>query len=142
MRIQNILPFENTCFRLRMRVDIKDWVKQCLHYMITYKWRKRGQEVMFLWLVSSSFTILHVDLSIPRHFTDINSNVAIINTTCGMIHFVVVVLAPNETSATLADYSMQHVFSKFSICYLVILDDGSPFKGAFSTICKALNINF
>ena len=110
--------------------------------MLTYKWRKYGQEVMFLWPISSFFTILHVDLWIPRHFIDINSNISLINATCGMIQFVVVVPVPNETSATLADYSMQHVFLKFSICYLVILDDGSPFKGAFSTICKALNINF
>ena len=59
-----------------------------------------------------------------------------------MIQVVVVVPVSNETSATLTDYSMQHVILKFGIYHLVILDDDSPFKDVFSTICKALNINF
>ena len=37
---------------------------------------------------------------------------------------------------------MQHVLLKFGICHLVILDDGSPFKGVFSAMCKALHINY
>ena len=31
----------------RMRTDIKDWVKQFPHCLLTYKWRRRGQEVVF-----------------------------------------------------------------------------------------------
>ena len=37
---------------------------------------------------------------------------------------------------------MQHILLKFGIFHLVILDNGSPFKGFFSTICKALNITY
>ena len=125
----------------RMRTDIKDWIKQCPHCMLTYKWRRRGQEVMFSWPVSSPFAILHADLWVPGHFTDSNGNVALMNVMCDMTQFVVVVPVPDETSATLAEYFMQHVLLKFGICHLLILDDGSPFKGVFTAMCKSLTIN-
>ena len=37
---------------------------------------------------------------------------------------------------------MQHVLLKLGVCHLVILNDGCPFKGVFSIMCKVLNINF
>ena len=46
----------------RIKTVIKDWVKQCPHYMKSYKWRRRSQGFMFSWPVSSPFAILHVDL--------------------------------------------------------------------------------
>ena len=64
---------------------------------------------MFSWPVSSPFAILHADLWVPDHFTDSNGNVALMNVMCDMTQFVVVVPVPDETSATLAEYFMQHV---------------------------------
>ena len=37
---------------------------------------------------------------------------------------------------------MQHILLKFESWHLIILDDGSPFKGVFTTVCKALNIKY
>ena len=80
---------------------------------------------MFSWPVSSPFFfILHADLWMPGHFKDRNGNVALMNVMCDMTQFAVVVRV------------------KFGVCHLVILDDGSPFKGVFSAICKALRINY
>ena len=110
--------------------------------MLTYVWRRRGQEVMFSWPVSSPFAILHADLWMPCHFKDRNGNVALRNAMCDITQFVVVVPVPNEVASTLAEHFMQHVLLKFGICHLVILDDGSPFKGVFSAMCKALHINY
>ena len=31
---------------------------------------------------------------------------------------------------------------KFGVCYLVVLDDGIPFKGAFVAMCKYLDLNY
>ena len=31
---------------------------------------------------------------------------------------------------------------KFCLCYLVIIDDGTPFKGAFVAMCTALDIKY
>ena len=78
----------------------------------------------------------------PGHFTDRNGNVVLMNVMCGMTQFVIAILVPNERGATLTEHFMQHVLLKFGICHLVILDDGNPFKGVFTAICKALNINY
>ena len=51
-------------------------------------------------------------------------------------------LVPNEVASTLDEHFMQHVLLKFGISHIVILDDGSPFKGVFSAMCKALRINY
>ena len=39
-------------------------------------------------------------------------------------------------------FVMQHVFMKLGLCHLVVLDDGSPFKGAFIAMYDALNLNY
>ena len=89
--------------------------------MLTYRWRRREQELMFSWPVSSPFAILHADLWIPGHHSDPNDNMALINTMRDMIQFVVVVPVPDESSATLASYFMQYVLIKLGLCHLVIL---------------------
>ena len=99
--------------------------------MLTYHWRRYGQELMFSWPVSSLFVILHVNIWIPCHHTDPNGYMALMNTICKMSQFVVVIPVPNESSATLASFFMHHVLMKFGICHLVVLDDESPFKKIF-----------
>ena len=78
----------------------------------------------------------------PGHHTDPNGYMALMNTMCDMGQFAVVVPVPNESSATLASFSMQHFLITFGICHLVVLDDGSPFKGFFIAMCDALNLNY
>ena len=85
---------------------------------------------MFSWFISSPFTILHADLWIPGHYTDSNGYMALMNVMCGMSQFVD--LVPGESSTTLASYFMQHVLLKFGLYHLVVLDDGTPFKGVSS----------
>ena len=75
-------------------------------------------------------------------YTDSKGNMALMNVMCNMSKFVVVVPAPNESSATLADHFFQHVLLKFGLCHLVVLDDGNPFKCAFVAMCKALKLNY
>ena len=64
------------------------------------------------------------------------------NDMCDMSQFVVVVPVTNESSATLAENFFQHVRMKFGFCHLVVIDDGTPFKGAFVAICTALDLNY
>ena len=68
------------------------------------------------------------------YFTDSNGN--------DLTQFVIIAPVLNETASTLAEYYMQYVLLKLGVCHLVILDDGSPFKGLFLTICKPLNVNY
>ena len=49
---------------------------------------------------------------------------------------------PDESSATLASYFMQHVLMKVGLCHLVVLDNLTPFKGDYIAICQALNLNY
>lgn len=37
---------------------------------------------------------------------------------------------------------MQRVLMKFGICYLVVLDYGTSFKGDFIATCQSLNLNY
>ena len=76
------------------------------------------------------------------HHADINSYMIFMNTMCDMTQFVVIISVPNEISATLAFYIIQHILMKLGLCRLVLLDDGSPFKGAFIAIYEALNLNY
>ena len=46
----------------KMRSDIHQWIKQCSHGQLTFRWRRRDQELMFSWPVSLPFAIIHVDL--------------------------------------------------------------------------------
>ena len=64
------------------------------------------------------------------------------NIMCDMTQFVVIVPVPDETLATLAEYFMQDVLSKFVIFHRLMLDGGSPFKDVFTAMCKSLNINY
>ena len=34
-------------FWLWLRSNVADWMKQCAHCMLTDRWRRRGQELMF-----------------------------------------------------------------------------------------------
>ena len=58
-------------------------------------------------------------------FKKSNGNIALMNVMCDVTQFVVVVLVPNT------EHFIQYVLLKFGICHLVILDDGSSFKGVF-----------
>ena len=64
--------------------------------MITYRWRRRDQELMFSWTVSSHFSILRVNLWLPWYRTDHNDNIALMNTMCDMSQFVVVVSVSDQ----------------------------------------------
>ena len=92
---------------------------------------------MFSWPVSSPFVILHVDLWIPSHHTNENGNMALMNSMCNMTQFVVVIPVLDESFATLSSYFIQHVLMKFGLCHLVVLDDGTPIKGAYIAMCQA-----
>ena len=37
---------------------------------------------------------------------------------------------------------MQHILIKFGLCHVVVIDDGTLFKGAFIAMCQVLNLNY
>ena len=125
----------------RLRSDVSDCVNQCPYCMLTYRWHRGGQELMFSWPVSSPFSILHVDLWMTGHHTNDNDYMSLMNDIYDMSQFVVVIPIPDESSAALTSYFMQYILMKFGLCQLVILDDDSPFKEDCIAMCEALNLN-
>ena len=63
------------------------------------------------------------------------------NVMCDMNQFVKVFPALDDISDTLANYCIQHVLIKFGRYHLVVLDDGTPFKGDFIAMCPAFKLN-
>ena len=78
----------------------------------------------------------------PGKYIDSNGKMVLMNAMCDMSQFVVGVPVINESSATLAENFLQHVLMKFGLCYLIIIDDGNPFKGAFVAMCTSLDLNY
>ena len=79
-------------------------MKECPHYQLTFLWRRRIQELMFSWLLSIPFAIIHVDLWMPGNVTDSKGDTALMNVMCDMSQFVVVVPVLDEFSATLVNH--------------------------------------
>ena len=130
------------CFWPYMRKGIKAWIKAGAHCNLTNRWRRRGSELLFSWPVSSPFAILHADLWCPGDFTDYTGSRYLLNVMCDLTQFVVIVPVPGATSAVIAKYVMQDFLLKFGLYLLVVIDNGTPFKAAFTTACGSLKIPF
>ena len=122
----------------RMRQDIKDWTKACPQYNITLRWRRCGSELLFSWPVSSPFSILYVDLWYPGNSTNHAGEQYLLNTMCDITQFVVYIPVPGCTSTIISKFFMKDVLLKFGICSLVVIGDGTSFKGAFTSMYGAL----
>ena len=116
--------------------------KKFPYYQLTFRWSRRGQELMFSWPLSIPFAILHVDLWMPNKYTDNRGSMALINAMRNMSQFVVVVSIPDETSTTLANDFFQHILIKFGMCHLAVLDVDNSFAGALVAVCKSLKLNY
>ena len=66
----------------------------------------------------------------------------LMNAMCDMSQFVVVEPVTNESSATLTENDFQHVLMKFGLCHLVVIDNGTQFKGTFVAMCMDLDLNY
>ena len=139
-----------TLYRLRarffwphMREDIKTWVKTCAHCIAYNVWRDRRSEVYFSWPVTVPFWIMHVDLWSPGDLTNNKGEKGyLMNALCDLTQFVVSVPTFNVTADYLGQLFMEHIFLSFGCCAVIVVDDGSNFKGSFEAMCGALGITF
>ena len=139
-----------TLYRLRarffwpkMREDIKTWVKGCAHCQSYNAWRNRRSELYFSWPVTVPFWIMHVDLWSPGATTDNAGRKGyLLNAMCDISQFVISTPVFDISAANLAKVYMEQVILNFGISAIVVVDDGSSFKGAFKTMCEQLKITF
>jgi hypothetical protein len=64
------------------------------------------------------------------------------NVMCDLTGFVIVNATNNMIAHDLARLFVQEVLLKVRFCGLVVVDDGSTFKGLFKTVWAALSIDF
>ena len=61
---------------------------------------------------------------------------------CDLTQFVVSIPVSNITAANLAQVYMEQVVLTFGISAVIVVDDGSTFKGTFRAMCEALKLTF
>ena len=60
----------------------------------------------------------------------------------GLAQFVVSTPTYNITAENLAKLFMEEVFLYFGSCAVIVIDNGSTFKGTSQTMCKSLKITY
>ena len=126
-----------------MRQDIKAWVKGCAHCVAQQAWHTRRSELYFSWPVTVPFWIMHVDLWSPGHTQDLSGRKGyLLNAMCNLTQFVILILVSDITSANLAQIYMGQVVLSFGVSAVIVVDDGSTFKGTFRAIYEALKLTF
>ena len=139
---------KKTLFRIRlrffwptMREEVKTWVKGCAHCISYNVWRSRMSELHFSWPITVPFWIMHVDLWSPGLHEDADGNKGyLMNSMCDITQFVVSSPTTDITAAHLAQLFMADVVLTFGMCSVVVIDDGSSFKGVFIQMCRTLDI--
>ena len=139
-----------TLYRLRMRFfwpgmreNIKGMVSRCAHCIAYNAWKTRQSELYFSWPITVPFWVLHVDLWSPGVVTSKNDkNGYLLNCMCDLTQFVVSSPTEDITAVALSELFMSSVVLTFGMCSVVVVDDGSSFKGVFEDMCKALNIHY
>ena len=136
-----------TLYRLRlrflwpgMRRDIKSWVRSCAQCVAANNWRSRRSELYFSWPVTVPFWIMHIDLWSPGTVTDQDGFCYLLNCMCDLTQFVISIPVADTTAVNLAELFVEQVILTYGMCAVIVVDDGSNFKGVFESMCKILDI--
>ena len=137
-----------TLHRIRLRFfwplcrkDVTAWVLQCPHCIASNGTVARNSELIFSWPLCCPFYILHVDLWAPGEIANYRGETYLMNAMCDLTGFVLVNATNNITAHDLARLLVQEVLLKVGFCGLIVVDDGSTFKGLFQSVCSILNID-
>jgi hypothetical protein len=136
-------------FRLRhrffwpsMRKQVDEMVAACPHCALSNSRKQVNSKLMFVWPLYSPFCTLHVDLWSAGDTNRDGSQAHLLNSMCDMTQFVLITPSPVIPASALASVFMQEVLLKIGFCVMVVVDDGSTFKGLFREMCAILKIRF
>jgi hypothetical protein len=125
------------------RRDVTAWVLQCSHCIAINGFVSRNSELVFSWPLCCPFYILHVNLWAPGDVANYRGDTYLLNAMCDLTGFVIINAVRSITAANLAHVFVQEVLLKIGfLCGLVVVDDGSTFKGLFQSVCTLLGITF
>jgi hypothetical protein len=123
-----------------MRKFVEDLVDACPHYALANSRKRNKSEIMFGWPLYSPFCTLHVDLFSMGEVEGEGVQEHVMNTMCDMPQFVITTPVPDTAAHVLAPIFMQEVLLKVGFCVMVVVGDGSTFKGLFVEMCKILKL--
>jgi hypothetical protein len=123
-----------------MRKFVEDLVDACPHCALANSRKRNKSEIMFGWPLDSPFCTLHVDLFSMGEVEGNGVQEHVMNTMCDMTQFVITTPVPDTAAHVLAPIFMQEVLLKVGFCVMVVVDDGSTFKGIFVEMCKIIKL--
>ena len=94
------------------------------------------------WPLSTPFSVVSVDIWSPGRAETALGFKHLLNAMCDMCQFVISIPIKNMSASYLARLFMEQVLLKFGICAVVVIDDGSTFRGLFEEMCSLLKIRF
>ena len=82
-----------------------------------------------------------MDVWYPGTTTDENGNTHVLNCMCDLTQFFILCPIKNTLAATIAKVFMEQVVLTFGVCAIIVVDDGSEFKGIMTSVAKILRID-
>ena len=139
-----------TLYRMRSRFwlpkicnDIKIWVQSFAHCTTYNVWRNCKRELYFYWTITTPICIMNIYLWFPGKILYSTRNKGhLINVMCYLTQFVVSTPTYNIAADNFAKLFMEEMFVNFGTCAVIVIDDGSTFKGTSQTMRKALKITY
>ena len=120
-----------------MRDNIKTWCSCCARCMAYNAWQIRQSEVYFAWPITVPFWIVHLDIwSSGLNINNKRRTGIPFNGMCDFTQFVTSTVIFDTTVTALAELFMTNIILTFGMCSVVVVDDGSSFKGNFIDMCK------
>ena len=119
-----------------MRKCIIEWVRSCSGCILADVKQRESTGLVYSWPVTTPFAIISVDIWKPGNTVNINGYTCLLNSMCNMTLFVVVAPAAKTEASYIARLFMETVLLKFGLCTMVVIDEGSEFRGIFKKMCK------
>jgi hypothetical protein len=111
--------------------DVTNWVLQCPHCIAANDAVSCNSELTFSWPLCCPFYVLLVNLWAPGDIANYRGDTCLLNAMCNLTGFVLVSATSNITAQDLPRLFVQDVLLKIGFCGVVVVDDGSTFKGLF-----------
>lgn len=141
-KFKTLLTIRSRFFWSRMRKDIMIWVTGCSGCIPARVKRRESSGLVHSWPITTPFAIISVDIWKPGHTTNLDGYTCLLNTMCDMAQFMITMPAMRTESSYIARLFMEGVLLKFGLCLMVVIDEGSEFRGLFEKMCNLLNIRF
>jgi hypothetical protein len=128
-----------------MSKDIREAVLNCGHCRLANATSHHAQQILKALSTDEPFDIISMDLWHPGKTArnpDTKYQKAILTSLCNMTGFASMAFVQEITSDLIARLAFSHCFVPNGLPKLIIIDDGSEFKGVLRQACETLGIQY